>query len=397
MASPTRYERTLANCARSLSDFIALQREEQPDDFWPTFRSWVRANRQAATKHAGAFVGKYMAEKAGNKTLDHSLGLHIASWKTFGVEVAQEVKDEINALTRDKLRPEKLTRLNALGARKSDQFDRLEQNWAKLIEYLGYTSGKQFALDCRAAQPSQPTSIASEMAHLSRKPVAELEQALLRTRAFISLLRCTGMRSITAVTLRLDQFAETEGSALLLKRMERKCGSTRNVEKPIFVCVVPHADPKLCPIVHIAAALNVSLSRNHEEGSEMELDPAYELFAEGFTAQARPGLRQLRHHGPAPVHRHTAVRRRGYRRAGAVCREEAARVPRPVHQRAGQYGSLGGGARGAHRLAEHGAKPTLLEPQAHGAQRAHGAPARWTLGPRRPAAPDVAVPGAGPW
>ena len=44
MASPTRYERTLQNCARSLSDFIALQREEQPDDFWPTFRSWVRAN-----------------------------------------------------------------------------------------------------------------------------------------------------------------------------------------------------------------------------------------------------------------------------------------------------------------------------------------------------------------
>ena len=37
---------------------------------------------------------------------------------------------------------------------------------------------------------------------------AELEQALLRTRAFVSLLRCTGMRSITAVTLRLDQFAE---------------------------------------------------------------------------------------------------------------------------------------------------------------------------------------------
>ena len=51
----------------------------------------------------------------------------------------------------------------------------------------------------------------------------------------------------------------------------------------MYVCVVPHADPKLCPIEHIAAALNVSLSRNHEEGSEMEVDPAYELFAEGFT------------------------------------------------------------------------------------------------------------------
>jgi hypothetical protein len=53
--------------------------------------------------------------------------------------------------------------------------------------------------------------------------------------------------------------------------MERKCGSTRNVEKPIFVCVVPHADPKLCPLVHLAAAVGE------------RTDPAYELFAESFT------------------------------------------------------------------------------------------------------------------
>ena len=57
MASPTRYERTLQNCARSLSDFIALHLDEPSDDFWLTFRSWVRTNRQAATKYAGAFAG----------------------------------------------------------------------------------------------------------------------------------------------------------------------------------------------------------------------------------------------------------------------------------------------------------------------------------------------------
>jgi hypothetical protein len=124
--------------------------------------------------HAGAFIGEYMAAKADKKTLDHTLRLYIVSWKTFGVEVAQEVKDEINALTREKLRPEKLTRLNALGSRKSDQFDLLEQNWSALVEYLGCTCGEQFAEDCRAAQASQPTSIACEMAYLSRKPEALL-------------------------------------------------------------------------------------------------------------------------------------------------------------------------------------------------------------------------------
>ncbi len=100
-----------------------------------------------------------------------------------------------------------MSRLSALRARKSDQFDLLEQNWEKLLEYLGSTSGEQFAEDCRAAQPSQSTSIACELAYLSCKLVAELEQALLRTRAFVSQLRCTDVRSITAVTLRLDHFS----------------------------------------------------------------------------------------------------------------------------------------------------------------------------------------------
>jgi hypothetical protein len=280
--SPTRYERTLRNCARALSDFAGCT---EPGAFWDEerFREWAREHRAEATKQAGRFVARLLRDKAANQSVGYTARLHVAAWKAYGVAVEQSVLDELSRLTRERWRPATLSRLSALGARKSDQFDLLEQNWEKLVEYLGDTAGEQFAEHCRAALPSQPTSIACELAYLSRKPAVELEQALLRTRAFVSLLRCTGMRSITAVTLRLDQFSEVGDGVLLLKRMERKCGSARNVEKPVYVCVVPHADPKLCPIVHIAAALNVSLSRNHEEGSEMELDPAYELFAESFT------------------------------------------------------------------------------------------------------------------
>ncbi len=129
-----------------------------------------------------------MADKADNKTLDQLLGLHIASWKTFGVELAQEVRDEIRALAREKPRPQKPTRLNALGARKSDQFDLLEQNWEKLIEYLGTTTGEQVAIDCSAAW-DVPASIIGELTFLARKLATELKRALLWTRAFVSLLR----------------------------------------------------------------------------------------------------------------------------------------------------------------------------------------------------------------
>jgi hypothetical protein len=272
-------------------------------------------------------VARLLRDKAANQSVGYTTRLHVAAWKAYGVTVDQSVLEDLSVLTREKWRPATLSRLSALGARKSDQFDLLEQNWDKLSEYLGGTAGEQFADHCRAAQPSQPTSIACELAYLSRKPVGELKQALLHTRVFVSLLRCTGMRSITAVTLRLDQLTEIEGGALLLKRMERKCGSARNVEKPVYVCVVPHADPELCPIVHIAAFLGAGR-------------PGVRAVRRGLHAQARPGLRVVRHHGPAPLHRDPAVRRRRHWRASAVCREEAARVPSPVRQRAGQHGSL---------------------------------------------------------
>ncbi len=57
-----------------------------------------------------------------------------------------------NSATTPRWRPATLSRLSALGARKSDQFDLLEQNWEKLVEYLGGTSGDQFSDHCRAAR-----------------------------------------------------------------------------------------------------------------------------------------------------------------------------------------------------------------------------------------------------
>jgi hypothetical protein len=204
-ASPTRYERTLANCARDLSDFAGCTK---PGAFWDesSFREWAHEHRSEATKQAGRFVARLLRDKAANQSVGYTARLHVAAWKAYGVSVEQPVLDELSRLTRERWRPATLSRLSALGAWKSDQFDLLEAHWSAMVAYLGSTSGEQFADDCRAAQPSQPTSIACELAYLSRKPVAEV--ALLRTRAFVSLLRCTGMRSITAVTLRLEQFTE---------------------------------------------------------------------------------------------------------------------------------------------------------------------------------------------
>jgi hypothetical protein len=54
-ASPTRYERTLRNCARALSDFAGCT---EPGAFWDEerFREWARDHRAEATKHVNQHV-----------------------------------------------------------------------------------------------------------------------------------------------------------------------------------------------------------------------------------------------------------------------------------------------------------------------------------------------------
>jgi hypothetical protein len=161
-ASPTRYERTLRNCARDLSDFAGCS---EPGAAWDEarFREWAREHRSEATKQAGRFVARLLRDKAANQSVGYTARLHVAAWKAYGVRVEQSVRDDLSRLTREKWRPATLSRLSALGARKSDQFDLLETHWSALVEYLGGTAGEHFAEHCRAAQSSQPTSIACEL------------------------------------------------------------------------------------------------------------------------------------------------------------------------------------------------------------------------------------------
>ena len=63
--SPTRYERTLRNCARALSDFAGCT---EPGAFWDEerFREWAREHRAESTKQAGRFVARLLRDKVAN-------------------------------------------------------------------------------------------------------------------------------------------------------------------------------------------------------------------------------------------------------------------------------------------------------------------------------------------
>ena len=98
-ASPTRYERTLANCARDLSDFAGCTK---PGAFWDEarFREWAHEHQSEATKQAGRFVARLLRDKAANQSVGYTARLHVAAWKAYGVSVEQSVLDDLSRLTR---------------------------------------------------------------------------------------------------------------------------------------------------------------------------------------------------------------------------------------------------------------------------------------------------------
>ena len=66
----TRYERTLRNCVRDLSDFAGCTK---PGAFWDEarFREWAHEHQSEAPKQAGRFVARLLRDKAANRSRVH--------------------------------------------------------------------------------------------------------------------------------------------------------------------------------------------------------------------------------------------------------------------------------------------------------------------------------------
>ena len=94
-------------------------------------------------------------------------------------------------------------------------------------------------------------AVVKDMMTLANKSNAGLQHLLVDCLASTSLLRSTGMRSITGIFLQKSAFEETD-EGVMLKRMERKCANVRNVVKPVHVMLVPDKDPALCTLLHLA-------------------------------------------------------------------------------------------------------------------------------------------------
>lgn len=259
----TRHERRLLLCVRDLAVHVAQGEGVADADafFKEDFQGWVREHVTQAQHYAATFISAYLDAHRDNKSLGHTVGLYLRIWKDWGVEVPANVRAQLQLLESSAWKPNKLRRENQMREVKEVQFEALDAKWEALVKYLSETEPAAFRAQLRSAARAEApvaASSQSEMLTVANKNDTELREVLVRTRAFVSLLRATGMRGGTAVLLERENFQCTDDGAILVRRMERKSGSVAKVERPVYVCVVPGTDPALDPLIHLAEYLRVA-------------------------------------------------------------------------------------------------------------------------------------------
>jgi hypothetical protein len=254
-ATSSRHERRLLDCVKDLWRAVAVK---EPEVAWLEFRQWALDNKEAATQYANMFLSGYLEEHRNKKSCSHTVGLYAQAWKSWGISVSTPIVAQIAQFEKENWRPAQLTRRNKQQTNKLRQFESLDKLWPTVVEYMTNVTGNDFRVQLqsvssnRGAHKGIASSSFNEMAVIARKSNTELSGILTCTLGYASMLRTSGMRGLTGINAKLGDFSVLEDGSVLLKRWEKKRGSTRNVSKPIYIRIVPGTEPGQDPLVYIA-------------------------------------------------------------------------------------------------------------------------------------------------
>jgi len=257
----SKHEQRLLRCVKDLARLVAVQEKVDFDqEFWLGFHDWVSepVNHGKVTGYANSFVSSYLNEKGNAVSAGHTLQLYIGIWRRWGIRISETVKDQIASFRREIWKPEDVTRHSHSRNSKTKQFDSVEPIWGTMVQYLQGTSAGEFrahlrsTVNNRGSHEGVAESSFQEMNTVANKSDSGLRSVMQCTLAYASLLRSTGMRSITGLELKLEDFEELDEGEVLLTRVEHKVGSVRNVRKTVYAKVVPAKDPSQCALIHLA-------------------------------------------------------------------------------------------------------------------------------------------------
>lgn len=278
----SRHERRLFRCMQDLQDFIDAK--EGRKDVWDVLEDSdvqiVAANNKTAD-YTDEFLMKYIEAHKDNKSIGHMVKLYVLAWKEAGIDLSRETRIKLDKLEATQWKPARVTRINQQMHRKSSQYEQMKVKWPEMLQYLSTVQPSEFRAlmhDITTLKRSQYAAnvagyLFQEMAVLANKSDKDLKLILLNTRAYCSMLVYTGMRPITGCELTWSDLS-IEKDGILVKRFERKCGSTRNVKKVVYCHIVPNAAPRLCTLLHLA------------ECAHFLPQPNDRVFAFGFTQKS---------------------------------------------------------------------------------------------------------------
>lgn len=190
-------------------------------------------------------------------SIEQSITLQLLAFQENNVPISVETMAKVDELRRTVWRKANVVRLNERLIEKEQQYCELTSIWDDLRAFLRADNGaeqfRQVASNLINTRPARiAISMINEMGVLLRKPDTFIVEALHCTLAFIVLLRATGMRSIQAINLTRDSFEGLETGAVLITKIERKCGNLRNTQRMGYVRVEPHQKPEECTLFDIA-------------------------------------------------------------------------------------------------------------------------------------------------
>mmetsp|Transcript_7549 Transcript_7549/g.13809 ORF Transcript_7549/g.13809 Transcript_7549/m.13809 type:complete len:379 (-) Transcript_7549:3417-4553(-) len=280
----TRYERKLQRCVLAFASTVTDECQSIAD--LNIFSKYVSENYQNVCSRADKFLVDVIKDRATQKSINQVVTMHLIAFKQFGITISTRIRDQIQNLRENTWRKIDASRFDSYHGAKISQYDARRDKWPELIKYLSNTDPKTFRghLERAASANTEGCSKASiqEMMVVSRKPDYVLKQYLLMVRATLSLLRATGMRGVSLCTIKREDFEDLDNDGeQLLTRIERKCGSTRNITKRVSCKLVHHINPEQCPLIHLGEYLHLT---QHESTCREY------IFSLGFTRKMKQGL-----------------------------------------------------------------------------------------------------------